>query len=134
MSKSDLDEKSRIELSDPPDVVRSKLKKALTDMTGKVSYEPESRRAVSNLIELHSAVTGKSPDVICQEAELLQTAQYKLLIADDIVNKFQPIRQEYLRLKNDKRAVESMLEDGAQKAKLVAVRHMLEIKRIFGFY
>lgn len=75
MSKSHNDSKSRINLLDEPDVLLEKMKKAITDFTSEVTYEPDNRPGVSNLINIHSLFTGKTPEEICKEAIGLNTGQ-----------------------------------------------------------
>ncbi|CAB0008911.1 unnamed protein product, partial [Nesidiocoris tenuis] len=73
MSKSHPDQKSRIEITDSPDEIRSKIKKALTDFTSEVEYDPENRPGVSNLIDIHSLATNKNRTDIVREAAGLDT-------------------------------------------------------------
>lgn len=75
MSKSHTDPKSRLDILDEPDVLLEKIKKAMTDFTSEVTYEPEKRPGVTNLINIHSLFTGKTPDEICKEAVELNTGQ-----------------------------------------------------------
>lgn len=75
MSKSHKDAKSRLDILDEPDVLLEKMKKAITDFTSEVTYEPEARPGVANLINMHSLFTGKTPDEICKEAVGLNTGQ-----------------------------------------------------------
>lgn len=75
MSKSHTDLKSRLDILDKPDVLLEKIKKALTDFKSEVTYEPEKRPGVANLINIHSLFTGKTPDEICKEAIALNTGQ-----------------------------------------------------------
>lgn len=75
MSKSHTDPKSRLNMLDEPDVLLEKIKKAVTDFTSEVTYEPEKRPGVTNLINIHSLLTGKTPDEICKEVVELNTGQ-----------------------------------------------------------
>ena len=75
MSKSCPDPKSRLELIDDPKVLLNKVKKAVTDFTSEVTYDPENRPGVSNLIKIHSLLTGKSPEQICIDARGLDTGR-----------------------------------------------------------
>jgi len=75
MSKSHTDSKSRLNIMDEPDILLEKVKKAMTDFISEVTYEPEKRPGVSNLIDIHSLFTGKTPEEICKEAAGLNTAQ-----------------------------------------------------------
>lgn len=76
MSKSEPDPKSRIQLIDTPEEIISKIKKAVTDFTPEVFYDLDKRPGVSNLISIHSILTGKSIEQICKEAEGINTGQY----------------------------------------------------------
>lgn len=73
MSKSDPDPKNRVCLTDTSDEISSKIRKAVTDFTSQITYDPEKRPGVSNLIHIHSIITGKSPEDICEEARNLDT-------------------------------------------------------------
>lgn len=75
MSKSDPDPKSRICLTDSPDSIVKVIKKAVTDFTSEVTYDPELRPGVANLISIHSFVTNKSVEDICEEAKGFDTAK-----------------------------------------------------------
>lgn len=75
MSKSDLDPKSCIMITDKPEVITSKVKKAITDFTSEVTFEPESRPGVTNLLTIHSMVSGKSIQQICEEAQNIDTGK-----------------------------------------------------------
>jgi len=75
MSKSHTDSGSNLNLLDEPEVLLEKVKKAITDFTSEVTYEPEKRPGVANLISIHSLFTGKTPEEICEEAVGLNTGQ-----------------------------------------------------------
>lgn len=75
MSKSDADPKSYINLLDKPEEIRVKIKKSITDFTSAVTFDPDERPGVSNLIMLHSMVTNKTPLEICNENKHLDTGK-----------------------------------------------------------
>lgn len=75
MSKSDPDPKSRICLMDPPEHIVNVIKKAVTDFTSEVTYNPELRPGVSNLVSIHSFVTNKTVEDICKEVEGVNTGK-----------------------------------------------------------
>ena len=65
MSKSDKSEKTCIHLVDDPDVIRLKIRKAKTDSLGVITYEPNDRPELANLLRIYAALEGipvdKSP-------------------------------------------------------------------------
>lgn len=133
MSKSHADPKSRLEITDSPDVIVSKVKKAVTDFTSEVTFDLVNRPGVSNLIILHSLATGKSFDEICREAAGLDTGKYKLLVADALVEKFAPIRRRLVDLLNDPHYLNEILNKGAEKAQIIADKTWSEVRYRIGF-
>lgn len=63
MSKSDSNDRSRINMTDTKDVIAAKIKRSVTDSQGlSITYEPEKRIGLANLIRLYSAFKGTSND------------------------------------------------------------------------
>lgn len=75
MSKSDPDPKSCVMITDTPKVIKEKVKKAITDFTSAVTFEPETRPGVTNLLTIHSMVSGKSIQEICDDAQSIDTGK-----------------------------------------------------------
>lgn len=68
MSKSDVNVRSRITLADSAEVVRDKIRRAVTDSLGsKISFEAQNRPGLSNLIMIYSAFTERPVEEICYE-------------------------------------------------------------------
>lgn len=133
MSKSDMDPKSRLSLLDEPDVLLEKMKKAVTDFTSEVTYEPEKRPGVANLINIHSLLTGKTPEEVCMEAVGLNTGQYKLVLADIVIEKLSPIRKDILRLIREPAYLDEILKEGAERATELATHCWTEVtEKVFG--
>lgn len=133
MSKSAPDPKSRIELTDEPDILVEKIKKAVTDCTSAVAYDPENRPGVSNLISIHSLITGKTIDEICYEARDLNTGMYKFVVADAVIEKLNPIRNEFSKLIKEPVYLESILKEGTQRAFQEALPCWNDIRQKIGF-
>ncbi|OXU31168.1 hypothetical protein TSAR_006480 [Trichomalopsis sarcophagae] len=133
MSKSCSDVKSRIDLMDEPDVLLNKVKKAMTDFTSEVTYEPEVRPGVANLLNIHSMITGKTPEEICKEAEGLDTGKYKLMLADVIIENLNPIRKRIEHYMNEPQYLQEVLQEGARKAELTAITNWLEVRNKVGY-
>ncbi|XP_046630194.1 tryptophan--tRNA ligase, mitochondrial isoform X2 [Neodiprion virginianus] len=120
MSKSDPDPKSRLQLTDEPKVLLNKVKKAITDFTSEVTYALDERPGVSNLITIHSLLSGKTHDEICREAQGLDTGRYKLVVADVVIEKLTPIRERLLELEREPQYLEEVLRKGGEKATDIA--------------
>lgn len=92
MSKSELDQKSRIELMDEPEEIVRKIMKSVTDMKSEVTYDPDDRPGVSNLIRIYSIISGLSHEEICQLFVGKETVHFKTHLADLLVEYLKPIR------------------------------------------
>ncbi|KAK2715283.1 hypothetical protein QYM36_010056 [Artemia franciscana] len=132
MSKSDPDPRSYIGLTDPPELITNKFRKALTDFTSEVSFDPENRASVSNLILIESLSTGLTPDEICERNSNIDTGKYKLVVADSVIEMLRPIQNNYHRLINEKGYLISVLRDGAERARTVANKTLSEVKKVVG--
>jgi tryptophanyl-tRNA synthetase len=116
MSKSEPDPRSRISLIDSPEEIMEKIKKAVTDFTSDVTFDPENRPGVSNLIVIHSLCTGESPEEIVEKARGLDTGKYKLIVAEALIEYLFPIRERMLELLEDRSYLLSVLKLGSDKA------------------
>lgn len=128
MSKSSENPLSFIALDDPPDLVQVKLRKAITDCTSHISYEPQERPAVTNLVLLHSLLTGQSPDEVCKEASSLDTGQFKGKVAEAALSFLVPL-QERLRLHlSDRSHLWRILEHGSHRARQLASQTLDQVR------
>lgn len=75
MSKSDPDTKSCIMITDTPEQIVEKVKKAVTDFKSEITFEGDTRPGVTNLLTIHSMVSGKSISQICDEVKHLDTGK-----------------------------------------------------------
>lgn len=133
MSKSDPDVKSCVFLSDSPKKMTEKIKKAVTDFTSEVTFDPESRPGVSNLINLHSLITGLSPSEICDKYNDIDTGKYKLKVAESLVEHLHPISLKMQEYNQNPEYIDSVLKEGTEKATLIAERTLSEVKERMGF-
>jgi tryptophanyl-tRNA synthetase len=120
MSKSRGAESGTVLMLDSPEVVRKKVKTAVTDSGTDVRYDPEKKPGISNLIELMTVVTGESiPDV---EARYDGTGygRFKEEVGDAIVELLRPIQQRYREVRSDTAELERLLAIGANKARAEA--------------
>lgn len=132
MSKSDPDKLATVGITDSPEEIVRKFRKAVTDFTSEVTYEPDSRAGVSNMVAIHAAVSGLSVEEAVRSSAGMDTARYKLLVADAVIEKFAPIRSEIEKLKKDKDHLKKILLAGSAKAKELAYPVFEEVKELVG--
>lgn len=132
MSKSDPDKLATVGITDSPEEIVWKFRKAVTDFTSEVTYEPDRRAGVSNMVAIHAAVSGLSVEEAVRSSAGMDTARYKLLVADAVIEKFAPIRSEIEKLKKDKDHLKKILLAGSAKAKELAYPVFQEVKKLVG--
>lgn len=134
MSKSDPQEMSRIELSDPPDIIKSKIQKAVTDSEKHISYDPQSRPEMSNLINIYAEFSGLSPQDICEKYRSMERCKstFKTDLTELIAIKLSPVRENVLKIQKDVGYVDRVLRTGAEQARDIAETNLMEIKKMIG--
>ena len=132
MSKSDNQELSRINLSDSPDEIRNKIRKAVTDCESRITYDPETRPGVSNLVSIFSTITGQSHDQTVNSFIGQETLDLKDSLIDVLVDHLTPIRRELERLDAEEGYVKDVLEKGAASANERANQTMTLVRKTLG--
>jgi tryptophanyl-tRNA synthetase len=132
MSKSSDNPNSYILLMDPPEVIRKKISRAVTDSLGVVKYSDE-QPGVKNLMTILSVITGKTPEDIEKEYEGQGYAQFKNDVAEAIISELEPIQNRVKELISDKAYLESIYKKGAEKANYVATKTLRKVQKKIGF-
>jgi tryptophanyl-tRNA synthetase len=127
MSKS-VDSPGTIFLLDPADVVRRKIMRAVTDSGSSVTYDPEHKPGVSNLLAILSACT----DVPVTELSYGSYGALKKDTADAVLALLEPLRRRYAALTADPGALEEVLRAGAERARALAAPTLEAAKRAMG--
>ena len=110
MSKSENEDTGRVLLMDPPEVIMKQFKRAITDSDTEncVRYDKENKPGVANLMTIYSAVTGKTFEEIEAEFAGQGYGAFKPAVGEAVVETLRPIREETLRLLQDKAYLESV--------------------------
>ena len=118
MSKSDPNEKSRVLILDSPDVVRKKIKSAVTDSDPDVRFDTEAKPGVSNLLEIMSTCTDQSIDQLVDEYGSTGYGRFKEAVAEAVIAELAPIRSKYQQLEDEE--VARVMRRGALDARTKA--------------
>jgi tryptophanyl-tRNA synthetase len=119
-------------LLDEPDVIMSKLRKAMTDSEAVVKYSPE-KPGVSNLLTIYTCLTGKSIPEAEAEFNGKNYGFFKNAVGEVVAGALSPIQDEYRRLMNDKKTLDEMLRPGAERAGAKAALTMKKVSEAIGF-
>ena len=133
MSKSAGDPKGLVNLMDDDTTISKKIKSAVTDTDGGIKLDWENKPGVSNLLSIHSSLSGES---IVSLEERFEGAGYGVLkgeVADVVISKIGPIRDRANDLLSDKAELDRLLRQGAEKAKAVAEQTLQTVYEKVGF-
>ncbi len=135
MSKSELSDLSRINLTDDKDQMINKIKKAKTDNLPMPSdiEEIEKRPEVKNLLGIYSSMNNLSLRESIQIFKGKNFSEFKEKLSIDLVDKIEPISNEIKKLTKDKKYLDEILFDGCQKANDIASLKLKKLHKILGF-
>ena len=130
MAKSDVAERSRVLMLDDPDVVRKRIRSAVTDSDPEVRYDVEEKPGIANLLEIMSASTGRPIDDLVEEYAGAGYGAFKDAVADAVLEELAPFKPRYRALSNgDVRAV---LAEGGKRARDLAGPYAAEVRKAVG--
>ncbi|BFK82324.1 tryptophan--tRNA ligase [Clostridium baratii] len=132
MSKSDDNPNSFILIMDPPEVIRKKVSRAVTDSIGVINYS-DDQPGVKNLLNILSAINNKTPEDLVKEYEGKGYADLKKDVAEAIVTELKPIQERVKELLKDKKALEAIYKEGANKANYIANKTLRKMQKKIGF-
>jgi tryptophanyl-tRNA synthetase len=137
MSKSDPSYKSRILLSDPDNVIHKKIRAAVTDSLGPVTYEPDQRPGVANLLNILSALDakGRDPETLAKEEGLWgeDMVTLKDAVSHAVCAELEPIRERYERWAKAPEKVREAIAESTERARRSAEKNMEAYRRVVGF-
>ena len=135
MSKSELSDLSRINLTDEKDQIMNKIKKAKTDpmpmpaTTEELNKRPEAK----NLIGIYSSLMGFTLEKTIKEYSGKNFSEFKENLSQVLVDKINPMSIEIKKLLNEKNYLDKILLEGCEKADIIASKKIKKIHEIVGF-
>ncbi len=132
MSKSDGNKNNSIALLDEPNVIMSKIKKAVTDSDNEIRYG-EDKPGVSNLLNIYCAVTDKTIAEAEREFAGSNYGQFKTAVGEAVVANLEPIQKKVKELEQNKDYIDSIIRNNAERAQRIAGRTLTKVHRKIGF-
>ena len=135
MSKSELSDLSRINLTDDKDQIINKIKKAKTDTLPMPQdlKELDNRLEAKNLLGIYSSLTDSTLENSVKLFAGKNFSEFKQNLSNELVNKIEPISKDIKKLLGDKKYLDEILLDGVEKANSIASEKIKRIKEIIGF-
>jgi tryptophanyl-tRNA synthetase len=132
MSKSASSMSGVIELLDAPEVTLKKFKSSVTDDGKEVKFDEKGKPGISNLLTIHSALSGKTTQEIENEFAGKGYGDFKSAVAEVVIAELEPIRERTKQLMDDPAELVSLLKVGANKANEVASNTLKEAYTAIG--
>ena len=134
MSKSDPNDASRINVLDPPQLIREKIKKCKTDSFTGLEWDNPERPEATNLLNIYLAVQpDRTKEDILEEVGGMTWGQFKPLLAEAVVNHLEPIQKKYKAVREDEDYLKGVLKKGADAAEEIANRTLKTARVAMGF-
>jgi len=132
MSKSDDNPNGYILIMDPPEVIRKKVSRAVTDSLGIINYS-DDQPGVKNLLDLLIAINGSTSQDLVAYYKDKGYADLKKDVADAIVNELEPIQNKVNEILKDKKTLEEIYKLGAEKANYISMKTLRKMQKKIGF-
>ncbi len=135
MSKSDENRNNVIGLLEDPKAVAKKVKRAMTDGDEPpvVRYDVKNKPGVSNLLDILSAVTGKSIEQLEKEFEGQMYGHLKNTVADEVATLLTTLQERFYHFRNDEELLDKIAKEGAEKARKRAKLTLDKVYQAVGF-
>jgi len=135
MSKSEVSDLSRINLTDDTDQIVNKIKKAKTDeynIPSKIE-EIENRPEAKNLLGIYSSLSELTLENAIIKFSGKNFSEFKKVLTDVLIEKISPISAEIKKLLKDKTYLDKILAEGSEKANDISSKKVKKIHEIMGF-
>ncbi|MCR5349615.1 MAG: tryptophan--tRNA ligase [Acholeplasmatales bacterium] len=131
MSKSDPNPKSFISLLDDINVIKKKIRSAVTDLDAKVKYDKENKPGISNLLTIMSCCTGISIPELEEKYKDSNYQTFKEDCANAVVNELEPIQKKYNEIINSS-YIDEVLDSGRDYANYLANKKIKKVMNKVG--
>ena len=132
MSKSDDNDNGYVSLTDSPDVIRRKFRRAVTDSDTHVRFGKD-KPAISNLLTIYSRFSGISIERIVEQFEGRGYGELKDCVADAVIAGLEPVQKRLREFSADKSYIAEALKRGAEQAAKRAEKTLSKVYRKIGF-
>ena len=132
MSKSDDNDNGYVSLTDSPDVIRRKFRRAVTDSDTHVRFGKD-KPAISNLLTIYSRFSGISIERIVEQFEGRGYGELKDCVADAVIAGLEPVQKKLREFSADKSYIAEALKRGAEQAAKRAEKTLSKVYRKIGF-
>ena len=132
MSKSDANPNASVGILDSRDDILRKFRRAVTDSDTVVRYA-EGKDGINNLMSIYSCFTGKSYGEIEREFDGKGYGHFKLAVGETVADSLAPLRARFDELMKDKKYLEDVMKNGADRANYLARKTISKVHKKIGY-
>ena len=132
MSKSDDNPKGTIDLLDEPSVARKKIMSAVTDSIGIIQYDPEQQPGISNLLTILSSLNNEAIEDIVARYVGKGYGEFKKEVGECVYQFLTQLQSKYKEIIASG-MVEKVITEGNDKARQIAHKKIMKVKKKVGF-
>jgi len=132
MSKSDNNERNIIFLSDTDEQIKDKIKRSVTDSGQEIKCS-DDKQGITNLITLYSVATNIPIKEVENNFAGKTYGDFKLAVADAVIEYVKPVRAKFLEVRSNKKYLQTVISQGAEKASKVAFKTLRKVYKKVGF-
>ncbi len=131
MSKSDSDENAYIRILDDKKLIDRKIKRAVTDSIGKISYN-EDQKGLKNLLNIYSVFSQEKVVDIVEKYEGQGYGKFKSDLSEVVIEVLGPIQKRYNEIRSNKDYLEKIYKEGAEKAEYTSMKTLRKVYKKIG--
>ncbi len=132
MSKSASSNSGVIDILDTTDINIKKIKSAVTDTGKEIKFDEKNKPGISNLLTIHSALSGKTIPELENEFAGKGYGDFKTAVAEVVTSYFEPVRKRAEELLSDETELLKILHQGRDKAQTVATATVANVYQALG--
>lgn len=133
MSKSDEDENAVIRITDSPEAIIRKFKRAVTDSDTVVRFDEVNKPGISNLMTIYSSITGQTMEQIENEFAGKGYGDFKIKVGEAVVEELRPLQTRFKELSGDKAYIDGIIKKNAETANYLATKTLRKVQKKVGF-
>ncbi|MEK9173235.1 MAG: tryptophan--tRNA ligase [Patescibacteria group bacterium] len=121
-------------LDDSPEIMESKIKRAVTDSGNEIKFNPETKPAISNLLKICGSLSGKNIQKLEREFVGKTYSEFKSSLVKLAVDYFADYRKKKKSLLSKSSALKNILNSGSTQASKIAGKKMSEVRKKIGLF
>jgi tryptophanyl-tRNA synthetase len=132
MSKSDENPNATISLLDDINVIKNKIKRAVTDSDAEIRYS-EEKPGIKNLIDIYCCSTNETVEEALSRFEGKGYGDLKKIVSEALIAEIEPVQKRFNEIKQDKAYLDGIIKKNAETASYLANKTLRKVKKKIGY-